>query len=54
MGGSISGTWRKAAEGKHPAYGCQMRSQLSLSCWGKVEALGSEPARHQLVKINDP
>lgn len=53
MGGTISGTWRKAAERKHPAYGCQMRSQLSVSrCW-EVETLGSEPARHQLVKTTE-
>lgn len=52
VGGTISG-W-KAAERKHPAYGCQMQSQLSVSsCW-EVEVLGSAPARHQLVNITDP
>lgn len=54
MGGTISGAWRKASERKHPACGCQMQSQFSVSsCW-EVEALGSEHARHQLVKITDP
>lgn len=54
VGGPISGTWSKAAERKHPAYGCRVRSLLSVSCCGEVEAPGSEHARHHLVKINDP